>query len=48
MILLFDVGNTNIKVGLASLKRVKNIYRLKTVVNKTADEYFLLINGLIV
>ena len=47
MILLFDVGNTNIKVGLASLKKVKNIYRLKTVVNKTADEYFLLINGLI-
>lgn len=47
MILLFDVGNTNIKVGIADLKKVKKIYRLKTVSNKTADEYFLLLNSLI-
>ncbi len=47
MLILFDVGNTNIKIGLADLNKVKKIYRLKTATSKTADEYYLLLKGLI-
>ena len=47
MLILFDVGNTNITIGIADLKNVKKIYRLKTEANKTADEYYLLIKGLV-
>lgn len=40
MLILFDVGNTNITVGIADLEKIKRIFRLKTQLNKTADEYY--------
>ncbi|MDI6451973.1 type III pantothenate kinase [Peloplasma aerotolerans] len=41
MILLFDVGNTNVSIGLADDKGLVETYRLNTEVNKTADEYYV-------
>ncbi len=45
MIMLFDIGNSNIKIGLSNGKNIDQIVRLKSEVNKTADEYYLLINN---
>jgi len=47
MILLFDVGNTNISIGLSDGKKILETYRLNTEVSKTADEYFIQIRSLI-
>ncbi len=47
MILLFDVGNTNITIGLSDGKKILETYRLNTEVSKTADEYFIQIRSLI-
>lgn len=47
MIILFDVGNSNITIGIADLEKVKRIYRLKTLINKTADEYYISIKEMI-
>lgn len=47
MLILFDIGNTNITVGIADLERIKNVYRLKTQLNKTADEYYLSLRQMI-
>lgn len=41
MILLFDVGNTNISIGLSDGKNILNTIRLNTEVQKTADEYWI-------
>lgn len=46
MILLFDVGNTNINIGLAKDHVIQESYRLNTEVNKTADEYLIAIRSL--
>ena len=47
MIVLFDVGNSNIKIGIADKFDVKQMYRLKSEIHKTADEYYLIIRNLI-
>lgn len=41
MILLFDVGNTNISIGLSDGIFILSTIRLNTEVSKTADEYWL-------
>jgi type III pantothenate kinase len=41
MILLFDVGNTNISIGLSDGISILSTIRLNTEVSKTADEYWL-------
>lgn len=41
MILLFDVGNTNISIGLSNKVSILHTIRLNTEVSKTADEYWL-------
>jgi len=46
MILLFDVGNTNISIGFSEGKNILETYRLNTEVSKTADEYYLQIKDL--
>lgn len=46
MILLFDVGNTNVTIGLADKKRIIKTYRLNTEVAKTADEYYVALKSL--
>lgn len=47
MLILFDIGNTNITVGIADLDVIKSVYHLKTELNKTADEYYLSLKQMI-
>lgn len=46
MILLFDVGNTNISIGLSNGQKILQTFRLNTEVSKTADEYFIAMRSL--
>src|SRR5690554_5423391 len=46
MILVFDVGNTNMVLGVYKGKKLIRSYRLSTESDKTADEYGMVINGL--
>jgi len=39
MVLVIDIGNTNIKCGLYSDGKLANSWRMSTVLEKTADEY---------
>ena len=41
MFLLFDVGNTNIFIGVSDGFKIIDTYRLNTEVSKTADEYYI-------
>ncbi|MDR2708774.1 MAG: type III pantothenate kinase [Elusimicrobiota bacterium] len=46
MLLVFDIGNTNITMGLFDIsnpKSAKQVWRLSTIKNQTADEYAVLI-----
>lgn len=43
MILLVDVGNSNIVFGFSDDKEIKITFRLKTFTDKTSDEYYILI-----
>lgn len=47
MILLFDVGNTNITFSYFDGNKYSQIFRLNTIQSKTADEYYLNIRSLI-
>jgi type III pantothenate kinase len=46
MILLFDVGNTQITIGLSDGQSILETYRLNTEVAKTADEYWIQMKSL--
>lgn len=46
MILVFDVGNTNIVLGVYEGEKLINHWRLSTDRNKTSDEYGMLIYNL--
>lgn len=47
MLLLIDIGNTNITTGFYD-NRIKNVWRLNTVLKgRDADEYFYLLKGFI-
>lgn len=46
MILVFDVGNTNMVLGVYKGKKLIRSYRLSTENDKTADEHGMVINGL--
>ncbi len=46
MVLLFDVGNTNISIGLSDGKTILDTFRLNTEVTKTADEYYIAMKSL--
>jgi type III pantothenate kinase len=47
MILLFDVGNTNVFIGVSDGFKIIDTYRLNTNVTKTADEYYIQMKSLI-
>lgn len=47
MVLLVDIGNSNIVFGFSDKKTVSNIFRLKTFTDKTSDEYYLLIRTML-
>lgn len=46
MILVFDVGNSNIVLGVYKDKELLNHWRIATDKNKSSDEYGVLINNL--
>lgn len=41
MILLFDIGNSNIVLGLAENEKIIKTYRYESLTTKTFDEYYL-------
>jgi type III pantothenate kinase len=47
MILLFDVGNTNITFALSSRKQVYESYRLNTEIRQTSDEFYVALKSFI-
>lgn len=47
MILLMDVGNTNIKIGLANDKKNLNTWRIATDYTRTADEFGMVLFDLL-
>jgi type III pantothenate kinase len=47
MILLFDVGNTTVGIGLSDGSTITDTFRLNTEIQKTADEYWLQMRSLI-
>ena len=47
MILVFDVGNTNIVLGVYKGKELLNHWRLSTLPARTADEYGMLLRELL-
>ena len=47
MILLVDIGNSNIVFGFSDKKTISNTFRLKTFTDKTSDEYYLLIRTML-
>lgn len=47
MLLAFDIGNTNLTIGLYEGSRLSRQWRLETVASRTADEYGLLMRQLL-
>ena len=47
MLLVMDIGNTNIKTGLFKDGRLQNSWRLRTDSLRTADEYGTQIKGIL-
>ncbi len=47
MILLMDVGNSNIKIGLANEQKTVKTWRIATDTNKTADEFGMILFDLL-
>lgn len=47
MILLFDVGNTSVYTGISDGVDIIKTFRLNTEIDKTPDEYFILLKELI-
>ena len=48
MLLVFDVGNTNMVIGVYEGKNLIKNWRICTDIHKTSDEYGMLINSLLV
>ncbi len=46
MILVIDVGNTNIVLGIYEDKKLLEFWRIGTEIHKTSDEYGMMINQL--
>jgi type III pantothenate kinase len=47
MLLVIDIGNTNVVFGVYNNDTLVNHWRLSTVLNKTVDEYAILLNSLL-
>jgi type III pantothenate kinase len=47
MLLVFDIANTNIKIGLFEGKKLKATWRIATGVQRTADEYAVILLNLL-
>lgn len=46
MILVFDVGNTNMVIGVFDQEKLLTHWRIRTDTQRTADEYGIIIHGL--
>jgi type III pantothenate kinase len=46
MILVFDVGNTNMVIGVFDQEKLLTHWRIRTDVQRTADEYGIMLHGL--
>lgn len=46
MLLIFDIGNTNVKVALFEADKLLQQWRLTTDANRTGDEYYAIISTL--
>lgn len=47
MILLVDIGNSNIVFGFAEKNQIQQIYRLKSMLDKTSDEYYFMVKPIL-
>ena len=47
MVLLVDIGNSNIVFGFSDKQTISYTFRLKTFTDKTSDEYYLLIRTML-
>jgi len=47
MLLVIDIGNTNIVFGVFDNSKLVNHWRLSTAIHKTIDEYAILLNSLL-
>ena len=47
MVLLVDIGNSNIVFSYTDLNKIVKSFRLKTFIDKTSDEYYLLVKSFI-
>ena len=47
MILLTDIGNSNIVLAIVENDKVLDTFRLKTNTDKTSDEYYVSIKGIV-
>lgn len=47
MILLVDVGNSNLVFGFSDTIQIKKTFRFKTFTDKTSDEYYILIKSML-
>lgn len=45
MVLLIDIGNSNMVFGYADNNKIIKTFRLKTFIDKTSDEYYLLMKS---
>ena len=47
MILLVDVGNSNICFGIVKDNVITSDFRIKTLLDKSSDEYYFILNNFI-
>lgn len=47
MILLVDIGNSNVVFGFSDRKEIVKTFRFKTFTDKTSDEYYILIKAML-
>ena len=47
MVLLVDVGNSNICFGFASNDKIIDNFRIKSLLDRSYDEYYLIISNFI-
>jgi type III pantothenate kinase len=47
MVLVIDIGNTNVVIGVYDNEKLVEHFRIGTDIEKTVDEYAILINGLL-
>ncbi len=47
MVLLIDVGNSNIVFAFSDLKQINKSFRFKTLTDKTSDEYYIIIKSML-